>query len=174
MSWGELHPNKEADSQINADSSPVELGVVLVQEKNGERCAVCYASRTLTPVECRYSQTEKEALAFVWACDRFHLHVYGMPKFELVTDHKALMVIACIERWVLHLQPYNYQGCYVPSIKNIAYALSRLTKIEDPGQSHGDDEYIRMITSHATPVALKIKEIKQMSAQDPELQVIRK
>ena len=28
--------------------------------------------------EQRYSQTEKEALGVVWACERFHVCVYGM------------------------------------------------------------------------------------------------
>ena len=107
--------DKEAHTQIIADASPVGLGAVLIQEKNGERRAICYANRTLSNVEHRYSQTEREALALVWACERFHLYVYGLPKFDLVTDHEALKVIysrkskpsARIERWVLRLQPYN-------------------------------------------------------------------
>ena len=54
---------------------------------------VCaYARRTLSDVERRYSQTEKEALAIVWACDKFHLHIYG-EKFNIVPDHKALEII---------------------------------------------------------------------------------
>ena len=48
-----------------ADASPVGLGAMLVQEKNGEGRAVCYASRSLSSVERRYSQTEEEALALV-------------------------------------------------------------------------------------------------------------
>ena len=85
--------DRESHTQIIADASPVGLGAVLIQERNGERRAVCYASRTLSSVERRYSQTEREALALVWACERFHLNVYGLPKFELVTDHGALRVI---------------------------------------------------------------------------------
>ena len=105
--------------------------------------AVCYASRTLSQVERRYSQTVKEALALVWACEGFHRYLYGLQEFELVTDHEALKVInatrskpsARIERWVLRLHPYNYRVCYVPSRENIADALSRLTKIEDSFRS---------------------------------------
>ena len=51
----------------------VGLGNVLVQEVNGQNRAVWYASRSLSDVERRYSQTEKEALALVWACERFSL-----------------------------------------------------------------------------------------------------
>ena len=111
------------------------------------------------------AKPEREALALVWACERFHLYVYGLPKFDLVTDHEALKVIysrkskpsARIERWVLRLQPYNYQ---VSSRKNIADALSRLTKIVASNQSQDDEEYVRMVALHAAPVALKIKEIE--------------
>lgn len=48
-----------------ADASPVGLGAVLVQENNAEGRAVCYASMSLSSVQRRYSQTEKEALAMV-------------------------------------------------------------------------------------------------------------
>ena len=114
-----------------------------MQEKGGESRAICYASRSLSQVERRYSLTEKEALALVWACERFHLYSYGLPQFDLVTDHEALNVIyssksrpsARIERRFLRLQPYNYRVCYVRSRKNIENALSRLTKISASDQS---------------------------------------
>ena len=54
-----------------ADSSPVGLGAVLVQEQQGELRVISYASRSLSHTERRYSQTEKEVLAIVWACERF-------------------------------------------------------------------------------------------------------
>ena len=85
--------DKEAHITVITDASPVGLGAVLVQERNGESRAVCYASRSLSSVERRYSQTEKEALAIVWACERFHLYLYGLQEFDLMTDHQALKVL---------------------------------------------------------------------------------
>ena len=157
------------------------LGAVLIQEKNGERRAICYASRTLSNVERRYSQTEREALALVWACERFHLYVYGLPKFDLVTDHEALKVIystkskpsARIELWVLRLQPYNYHVCYVSSRNNIADALSRLTKIVASNQSQDDDEYVRMVALHSAPAAL-IRPIRQRRSFDRKYVCVRR
>ena len=174
--------DKEAHTRVIADASPVGLGAVLVQEKNGVGRAVCYASRSLSSVERRYSQTEKEALALVWACERFNLYLYGLQTFDLVTDLEALKVIystrgskpsARIERWVLRLQPYNYKVCCVPSRDNIADALSHLTTLPASEKCRYDDEHVRMVALKAVPVAIKIQEIESASAEDEELQAVR-
>ncbi len=46
-------------TEIWVDASPMGLGEILMQDQK----IVSYASRSLTPVESRYSQTEREALA---------------------------------------------------------------------------------------------------------------
>ena len=84
--------NRECKTKVITDASPVGLGAVLVQEQNGENRVISYASRILTDVERRYSQTEKEALGIVWACERFHMYLYGV-NFELRTDHRLLQFI---------------------------------------------------------------------------------
>ena len=103
--------DRGAPTEVIAGASPVGLGAVLVQKGDWEHRAVCYASRSLSDTERRYSQTEKDALALVWSCERFHLYLYGLPEFDLVTHHQALKTIygptskpsARIERWVLRL-----------------------------------------------------------------------
>ena len=111
----------DAKTRVTADASPVGLGAVLVQEQNGNWRPVYYSSRSLTAVERRYSQTEREAVAPVWAYERFHVYLYGKDS-ELETDHKPLEVIyssksqpsARMERWVLRLQPYEFTVMYRP------------------------------------------------------------
>ena len=75
----------DAKTQVIADASPVGLGAVLIQEQNNTPRVVAYASRSLTDVERRYSQTEREALALVWACERFHVYLYGVT-FDLFSE----------------------------------------------------------------------------------------
>ena len=84
--------DKNAKTQVIADASPHGLAGILLQVQNGEKRVICYASRTLSQVERRYSQTEKEALALVWACEGFYVYLYGAD-FELVSDCKPLEFI---------------------------------------------------------------------------------
>ena len=175
--------DKDAPTEVVTDASPVGLGSVLVQEKDGIKRAVVFASRSLSDVERRYSQPEKEALAVVWACERFHLYLLGLETFKLVTDCKALETIygprskpsARMERWVLRLMPFQFTIRHVSSGNNIADCLSRLTNIK-ASVHHGKvtDEYVRMVAYHATPCKLTTKEIERKSAEDEELTGVRK
>ena len=172
--------DKNAPTKVIADASPVGLGAVLVQEQGGEQVAMCYASRSLTDCERRYSQTEKEALALVWACEKFHAYVYGM-KFNLVADHKPLEAIygprskpcARIERWVLRMQPYDFHMVHIPGTQNIADPLSRLIdgKAGPPEHKHEAEMYVRSVALDATPRAMNTRE--EASATDDELHKVR-
>ena len=64
-------------TRVVADASPVGLGAVLLQEHDKVWRTVCYANKTLSSVERRYSQTEKEALALVWSVERCHIYLLG-------------------------------------------------------------------------------------------------
>jgi hypothetical protein len=79
--------DKEAETVIVSDASPVGLGAVLLQRQEGVMKVVAYASRCLSDVERRYSQREKEALIIVWACERFHIYMGFVLKFSRIISH---------------------------------------------------------------------------------------
>jgi transposase InsO family protein len=171
---------QDCKTRIVADAGPAGLGAVLLQQQDEFWRPIAYASRCLSDVERRYSQTEKEALALVWACERFNLYVYGR-KFELETDHKPLEVIygrkskpsARIERWVLRLQGYEYNVVYRPGKSNIADCLSRLNRGSNTDDSGEKEDVVRFVARDSEPVAMSIREIEIESAKDEELSSVR-
>ncbi|XP_022791503.1 uncharacterized protein K02A2.6-like [Stylophora pistillata] len=155
------------------------LGAVLTQLHGSEWRVIGYASRRLSDVERRYSQTEKEALDLVWASERFNMYVFGR-EFELETDHKPLEYIysqkskpsAGVERWVLRLQTYHFSVVYRPDKTNIADALSRLNCgfQSDDGE---DYDFVHTAVERSVPCAFTPAEIEKASAEDMELNLIK-
>ena len=174
----------ELPTQIHVDASPVGLCAILAQtDENGTEQIVQYASRALTPVEQRYSQTEREALAVVWACEHLHIYVRGSP-VTIYTDHKPLVSIfnnprsrptARIERWTLRLQPYEATIKYRTGHDNPADYLSRHTpKVSKQSlrEEHVMEEYINYIATTSTPKSMTVAEIECSTEQDPTLQAV--
>ena len=50
------------------------------------------ASQRLSDTECNYAQIEKQLLANVFACNKFHHYIYGFPT-DVQPDHKPLKQI---------------------------------------------------------------------------------
>lgn len=170
-----------AKTQVMADASPVGLGAVLVQHGATGPRIIAYGNKSLSEVEKRYCQTEKEALALVWAVEHFHMFLYGKESFDLVTDHKPLEVIfgtrskpsARIERWVLRLQAYNFTVIYRPGKVNIADPLSRLC-IETKSTSFNNEYHINQIVDYARPIATSMQTLVEVSQADEETQLVLK
>ena len=89
--------------------------------------AVECASRSLTEVEKRYSQIDREALAIRWACERCYLYLIG-SSFVIETDHQPLLPLfnnphsrppMRIERWLLYLQQFDFQLKYCPEARMV-------------------------------------------------------
>lgn len=165
-------------TRLIADASPVALGAVLIQFKDEVPYPIAYAHKSLTETEKRYCQTEKEALALVWAVEKFSIYLLA-TEFELETDHKPLEAIftprskpcARIERWVLRLQSYKFKVVYRPGSKNIADSLSRLCKLD--ASDDFDDECEVYINSIVQSAAIDIFEIENESKADLECQRLK-
>lgn len=175
-------------TRVIADASPVALGAVLVQferdNDDSDPRIICYASRSLTPTEQRYCQTEKEALALVWAVERFAVYLVGR-RFELETDHKPLEAIfsptsrpcSRIERWVLRLQSFTFDVKYRKGSANIADSFSRLTEhrlltTKDTELDDSPDEKF-LVLAILESAAIDINEIENATINDRELSLVR-
>ena len=120
------------DTVIQVDASGRGLGAVLMQAGK----PIAFASKSLSDCESRYANIEREVLAVVFGCERFHTYVYG-TRFTVESDHKPLEMIILknlaaalqrLQRMLLRIQPYDVQIRYRPG-KEMALAdtLSRQT-----------------------------------------------
>lgn len=162
---------------VTVDASGHGLGACLLQ---GGR-PVAYAARTLTPAETRWAQIEKELLAVVFGCNRFHQYIYGHSKITVESDHKPLEAImkkplnetpARLQRMLLKLQHYDIDLIYKPGKEMfIADTLSRA-----PSEAGEDNDVCKEVVVHvnmmyenteATPEMLS--KIKEDTRKDPVL-----
>lgn len=76
-------------TELFVDASPIGLGAVLVQFNDvGTPRIIACISKALTSVEMRYPHTQKEALAIVWAVERFSYYL-TCKHFTIWTDSEA-------------------------------------------------------------------------------------
>jgi hypothetical protein len=95
-------PHSDRKKRVVTDASNIGYGAVLLQQELDESWRpIAYIARKLQGGEPRYTTTEKEAGAFVWALKKWR-HLLDGQKFEAVTDHMAL-------KWLLNLQLPHYR-----------------------------------------------------------------
>ena len=128
-------PTKQSTVQV--DASTRGLGAVLLQDER----PVAFASKALTETEQRYANIEREMLAVVFGCTRFHTYLYGST-FIVESDHKPLESIhkknlanapPRLQRMLLRLQPYDFKLVYKPGSQvALADGLSRINPQKQP------------------------------------------
>ena len=169
-SWHTFDPKKPTD--VLVDASPT--GLALIQDGK----VISYGSRALSDVETRYSQTEREMLAVVWATEHYHLYLYG-AKFTVITDHKPLIGIfkshkptsPRIDRWKLRLMPYHYEIIYRPGKDdaNPADFISRHADQATPLPDNIAEEYVNYLCNNIIPKAMTLSEVKKETKNDSTL-----
>lgn len=82
------HFSSCAATYVACDASGVAAGAVLSQRQEGSEHPIASALRTLTEDERKYSLGEREALALVWAYERWHIYLIR-SKVHLRTAHHA-------------------------------------------------------------------------------------
>ena len=94
----------KAPVEIHAVASQSGLGGVLMQEGK----PVASTLRSLSEVEQWYAQVEKEMLAILHVCMKFHCHTFGKT-VTVFTDHKPLQDI--FKKNLFCLLPCVCRGC---------------------------------------------------------------
>ena len=132
------------------------VGAALTQEGR----PIAFASKSLTDTEQRYANIEREMLADVYACEKFHTFVFGRS-FTILSDHKPLEMITLknlgaapprLQRLLLRLQGYDMTVKYKPGKEMLlSDAMSRLNPLppESP-EMHMKVEFVMFSDKKAT------------------------
>ncbi|GFW37194.1 retrovirus-related Pol polyprotein from transposon 297 [Trichonephila clavipes] len=153
---------------IRTHSSNYALGAVLLQGEDKEH-PVEFASRLLNPAEINYSTTEREALAVVWALNKFRGYIDG-ASITVASDHQPLRWLMKLKsptgrlaRWALPLQSFNLNMEYIPRKSNVvADMLSRPA-------CHEENELCEVCTVAIDVQSRFPKEIRDEQMKDEEL-----
>ncbi|CAJ0589159.1 unnamed protein product [Cylicocyclus nassatus] len=133
---------------IETSGSSKAVAAVLRQDQNGEMRCIAYASRALNQHESRYPPIELEALALVFAVQKFRPYIDG-AKCTVITDHaplKALLhrkdLMGRLAKYQIILQEYDIQIVYRPGKHNLLCdALSRNPPIYGISTGEEEEEY---------------------------------
>ena len=77
---------------LQTDASADGIGAILLQEVNGVKHPVAFASKRLLPRQRNFSTIERDALAIVWGVQKFQNYLMGVH-FTLETDHHPLQYL---------------------------------------------------------------------------------
>ncbi|GJR89544.1 reverse transcriptase domain-containing protein [Tanacetum coccineum] len=110
-----IAPDWNEPFELMCDASDFALGAVLGQRHEKHFRPIHYASKTMNEAESRYTTTEKEMLAVVYAFEKFRSYLV-MNKCTVYTDHSALKYLfafakkdskARLLRWVCSFKSFD-------------------------------------------------------------------
>ena len=147
---------------------------------------IAFASKSLSEAETRYSNIERELLGVVWAVEHFNHYTFA-NRIHIISDHKPLqplfngkMLVTCSPRTARLLLKiidkdikfYYHNG---PTM-HISDALSRLS---DHTTKKGNTQEVKGLNVKICEVCpvksnITINQVKQETAEDPELQQLIK
>ena len=165
---------------VTVDASDVGLGAVLSQVKGGSEVPICFSSQTLTSAQRNYATNEKEALACLWACEKWEKFLLGRH-FFLRTDHKPLTFLlskhwqgrqsAKFGRWIARLDPFDFTLQYRAGVENeVADFLSRHPLRTSSDTLHDDEE--NFVVRRIANDGISLESIRECTANDQVLKKI--
>ena len=120
--------------KISVDASSKGMGAILLQDEQ----PIAYASKALTKSQQNYAQIEKEMLAIVFGCTRFHEYIFGLHSIEVETDHKPLEMILTkplhqaptrLQKMIMAIQKYPLSVKYLPTWEGASHSGHLITSV---------------------------------------------
>ena len=166
---------------LQVDASKAGLGAALIQEHG----PVAFASKAMNETQCRYAQIEKELLAVVFACKRFHQYVYG-KHIRIESDHKPLEAIfkkplsqapSRLQKMLMQLQAYDITLVYKKGTEMyIADASSRANPPDITDEQFERDiaaeHFIHLMSSESYVTDRKLKAIQEEIKTNETMQLL--
>ena len=117
----------------------------------------------------------------MWACEKFHRYLYGLPQFKLITDHKPLVALInshnlnkaplCCQRLLMRLMRYCPIAEFAPG-KTLLIA-DTLSRAPVQNSTEKDQQYVEEILTQEEAVEKswpvsdeKLNKIRQISSED--------
>lgn len=173
-------PNFNSKFIVQTDASRGGIAAVLLQEEGGERRPVAYASRRLNEAELRYSVYECEALAVLFALEKFAFYLEHQ-EFLLETDNQALSWVLAkprktgrIARWAVRISAFRFQVKHIRGADNaVADALSRMFAEDAAGDEGARDGTPQFVNHILVDTPELFCDLESRQGQDPEWAPIR-
>ncbi|GJW68519.1 reverse transcriptase domain-containing protein [Tanacetum coccineum] len=143
-----IAPDWNEPFELMCDASDFALGAVLGQRHEKHFRPIHYASKTMNEAESRYTTTEKEMLAVVYAFEKFRSYLVMRSNALCIRinppsgkylfakkDSKARLL-----RWVLLLQEFDFDVVDTKGAENLA--ADHLSRLENPHKNELDPKEI--------------------------------
>ena len=148
------------------------VAAVLLQQFPEGRKPIAYASRTLNDQERKYSAYELEALAVLFAAEKFRMYVEHL-QFVLETDNQALSwclarprKVGRLARWAVRLSAFKFVPKYIRGVDYFeADALSRIFDLSFASE----DTCLLSTSAVLVDFPVLFQDLKAHQSQDPAL-----
>ncbi len=161
------------------DASSTGMGAAIIQ--NEHPCA--YASRSMSETEKNYAPIEKEMLAILNGCTRFHDYIFGQ-RVTVETDHKPLVGIfnkplnklsPRIQKMRMKLLRYDLKLVWKPGKEMFVPDTLSRAYLKDPVKPLFNERVEICSVISVMPISNeKLQVFREATEKDPVLQVLRK